>query len=73
MSFIGIRLINSMNGRILFYCERNELLICKVNNLGSGVSKTVHVDQSQHYFGTSLIHFEVVIFGTSLILYSVIL
>ena len=42
-------------------------------NLGSGVSKTVHIDQSEYHSGTSLYHFGVVIFGTSLILYLVIL
>ena len=31
--------------------------------MGSGVSKTVHFDQSEYNFGTSLIHFRVVIFG----------
>ena len=59
------------------YYERSELLICKVHqfglNLGSGLSKTVHVNQSEYHFGTSLIHFGVVIFGDSLVLYSVIL
>ena len=33
----------------------------------------MHFDQSEYHFGTSLIHFGVVIFGTSFILYSVIL
>ena len=57
----------------VYYCERGELLICKVHQFGFGcVSKTVDVDQSEYHFGTSLIHFGVVIFSTSLILYSVI-
>ena len=39
--------------------------------MGSGLPKTVHVDQSECHSGTSLIHFGVVIFSTSL--YSVII
>ena len=41
--------------------------------MGSGVSKTVHVDQSEYHFGTSLIHSGVVIFGNSMVLHSVLL
>ena len=56
------------------YCERSELLICKVHQFGLGCIKNcAHCDQSENHFGTSLYHFGVVIFGTSLILYSVIL
>ena len=54
----------------IVYCERNELLICKVHQVGLGCIKNcVHANQSEYHFGTSLIHFGVVI----IILYSVLL
>ena len=58
----------------IVYCERNELLICKVHQFGLGcIKKCVHANQSEYHFGTSLIHFGVVIFGNSMILYSLLL
>ena len=58
----------------IVYCERNELLICKVHQFGLGcVKNCVHANQSEYHFRTSLIHFGVVIFGNSMILYSVLL
>ena len=38
-----------------------------MHQFGLGCIKNVHVDQSEYHFGTSLIHFGVVIFGNSLI------
>ena len=58
----------------IVYCERNELLICKVHQFGLGcIKKCVHANQSEYHFGTSLIHFGVVIFGNSMILHSLLL
>ena len=58
----------------IVYCERNELLICKVHQFGLGCIKNcAHANQSEYHFGTSLIHFGVVIFGNFMILYSVLL
>ena len=50
--------MNNFEHRVLHIerinCERSELLIWQVHQFGLGCIKTVHIDQSEYHFGTSL-------------------
>ena len=52
----------------MYYCERNELLICKMHQFGLGCIKNLHVDQSERgvcsISARRMFLFVAVVFGT---------